>query len=213
MRSKINIFLEKWLEFISVPYNFLNVCASLLLLKVSYETAKIAGIFATKNASNPVNDIVFLHVPYVDTSFIHGDISFFLYDCRSVLFILFIQYTPFGAKALAAIIFLRSIFINLTQLGIPEGVVPINSYITFGGDLFFSGHVANMVMLGLIFWNIAIMRYFFMGMAFVFGVSAVLGHYHYTIDVLSAPFFAYGTFIICKKIFYKEYLLTVDKLN
>ena len=206
-------FYSNWQSFVLKPYNAANIILSLLLLEISYKVTTIAASIATKNASNSVSDIVYRYVPQIDTSFIHGDLSGYLYDLRLPLFLIFIQYVPFGAKALAILILFRAICINLTQLGIPDGIVPINSNITFGGDLFFSGHVANTFMLGLIYWNNKLLRYFFFLMSFVFGVSAVLGHYHYTIDVVAAPFFAYGIFVICKKIFKKDYLLTVSNNN
>ncbi len=215
MRSSLSLavraYLKKWWSFVSVPYNFLNIAASLLFLKASYTVAAIAAMFATKNANHPgAMDIIISHFPRIDTSIIHGSLSFFLFDLRFPLFILFIRYTPFAAKALACLILLRSATINLTNLGMPEGIVPINSTMTFGGDLFFSGHVANTFLLGLIFWKIKSLRYFFIAMSAVFAVSAVLGHYHYTIDVIAAPFFAYGIFSICRYIFKKDYQVAVD---
>lgn len=206
-------YAQDWWQFVRVPYNFLNIIVSLLFLEVAYETTKVAAMLATKNAGDPIGDIIISNLPRIDTSFIHGTLSFFMYDLRTILFVVFIRYTPFAAKALASIIFLRAIAINLTNLGMPEGITPISSTMTFGGDLFFSGHVANTFMLCLIFWHIQSLRYIFMVASIIFGVSAVLGHYHYTIDVLAAPFFAYGIFTLCKKIFKNDYLLTVNSNN
>lgn len=196
-----------------VPYNFLNLTVSFLFLEAAYVTTQIAGMLATKNASNEVTDIIISNFDRVDTSLIHGNLSFFMYDLRFPLFLIFIKYTPFAAKALAALIFLRAFTINLTNLGMPEGIVPIASNLTFGGDLFFSGHVANTFMLGLVFWHIKPLRYVFISISILFGISAVIGHYHYTIDVVAAPFFAYGVFVICKKIFKEDYLQTVNKVK
>ncbi len=112
---------------------------------------------------------------------------------------------PFATKVLAFIIITRALVLNMTNLGMPTDIVPIISNITFGGDLFFSGHVANTFTLGLIFWNIKFLRYLFITFSIVFGISAVLGHYHYSIDVISAPFFAFGIFHISKKLFSNDY--------
>lgn len=203
-------FIKNWWAYVCVPYNAANIAVSLLFLHTSYIFTQAAAAYATKNTSNSVTDIVFSHIPKIDTSFIHGNFSFFMYDLRVLLFAIFIKQTPFAAKALAVLIFFRAIVINLTNLGMPEGITPIHSEVTFGGDLFFSGHVANTFMLALIFWHIKALRYLFMGASAVFGISAVLGHYHYTIDVVAAPFFAYGIFVICKKIFKKDYEAAVN---
>ena len=40
-------------------------------------------------------------------------------------------------------------------------------------------------------------------LALTFGVSAILGRYHYTIDVVAAPFMAYGVFALCRAFFMK----------
>ena len=214
--TKFKHFTEEWSRFIFVPYNFLNVAISLFFLNMAYKIVQYAGTMATKNASVELTDFFLSNIPRIDTSFIHGTLSFFLFDMRLLLFLIFIKYTPFTAKALAMIVLLRAAVINLTNVGMPPDIIPINSDFTFGGDLFFSGHVANLFMLSLCFWNIKILRYFFMTLSIIFGVSAILGHYHYTIDVVSAPFFAYGVFVICKKLFkgdYERTLKTVDKLS
>jgi membrane-associated phospholipid phosphatase len=201
----------EWRDFLLVPYNFANIILSLALLEIAYWITKISAVIATKQASSPVSDIVFTYFPRIDTSFIHGTLSFLLYDLRLPLFIILIRYVPFGAKALALLILFRAAVINFTHLGMPDGIVPIVSSMTFGGDLFFSGHVANTFMLALVFWDKKWLRYFLIGMSVLFGVAAVLGHYHYTIDVIAAPFFAYGIFTIAKKLFPEDYQHIVHK--
>jgi membrane-associated phospholipid phosphatase len=208
--SVLKPYIRNWWAFVSVPYNLLNIGISFLFLQASYLTTQVAAIMATKNAGPAINDIVISNVPRIDTSIIHGDLSFLMYDLRFFLLFLLIRYAPFAAKTLACLAFLRAITINLTNLGMPEGIVPIRAEITFGGDLFFSGHVANTFLLALIFWEIKLLRYFFMVTSVVFAVSALLGHYHYSIDVVAAPFFAYGVFAVCKKIFKKDYLASVN---
>lgn len=204
-------FSQDWWAFMSVPYNFINVVVSLALVEISYWITSVAAVIATKNASAPVRDIVFEHIPRLDTSLIHGPLSFFLYDLRLPLFLILIRYVPFGAKAFAMLILFRAGVMNLTHLGMPDGIIPITSSITFGGDLFFSGHVANTLILALIFWDKKLLRYLLIAASIIFGISAVLGHFHYTIDVISAPFFAYGIFTLAKKIFPEDYAQHVRK--
>lgn len=208
--SGLKSYVRNWWSFVSVPHNLLNIGISFLFLQASYLTTQVAAIVATKNAGPEIGDIFISNIPRVDTSIIHGDFSFLMYDLRFLLLFLLIRYAPFAAKTLACLAFLRAITINLTNLGMPEGIIPIQAEITFGGDLFFSGHVANTFLLALIFWEIKLLRYFFMVTSVVFAISALLGHYHYSIDIVAAPFFAYGVFAICKKLFKNEYLLAVN---
>jgi PAP2 superfamily C-terminal len=60
-------------------------------------------------------------------------------------------------------------------------------------DLFFSGHTATMFLLFLTArrpW----VRNIFLACTFAMGVLVLWQHCHYTVDVLAAPFFAYGCY-------------------
>ena len=68
----------------------------------------------------------------------------------------------------------------------------------FRNDLFFSGHVATLVLMGCTthLWP----TLFFM-CALVIGVSMTLSRVHYTIDVLVAPYIAYGSYKLISAVF------------
>jgi PAP2 superfamily C-terminal len=57
-------------------------------------------------------------------------------------------------------------------------------------DLFFSGHVSVLVMLGFVATKISI-KYILFAIAFVVAVLLLVQHAHYTIDVIAAPIFAW----------------------
>ena len=103
---KIKSFALEWWNFIRVPRNLINVVVSLFFLYLAYKATKVAGVIATKNA--PVmglKDLVLSNIPRYDTSFIHGPVSFFLYDMRWWLFLLFIRYTPLQQRLLQRLFF------------------------------------------------------------------------------------------------------------
>ena len=77
---------------------------------------------------------------------------------------------------------------------------------TFGGDLFFSGHTGLPFLMALIFWNNKYLRYSFFALSFIFAATVLLGHLHYSIDVLAAFFITYTIFHIAIFIFKKDYL-------
>lgn len=58
-------------------------------------------------------------------------------------------------------------------------------------DLFFSGHVSSLVIMGL---TTHVASWLFHGAAFVIGLAMTCSRIHYTIDVLVAPYIAYGTY-------------------
>ena len=90
--------------------------------------------------------------------------------------------------------------------------IPVNSLATYGGDLFFSGHVAFAYMNALVFWDNKFLRNIFLFISISLGVSSLLGHYHYSIDIFAAPFITYGIYVMAKKIFADDFLLLKNGL-
>jgi membrane-associated phospholipid phosphatase len=78
------------------------------------------------------------------------------------------------------------------------------SKISFGGDLFFSGHTGMPFLLALIFWEDKWTRFLFLGFSIMFGIVVLLAHLHYSIDVLSAFFITYTIFHLALYIFKKD---------
>ncbi len=187
---------------ISLIYSFILLAISLF---INYH----AGNYATNNQSNWVEDIVLdnIRTYNVEFVFVYGTILFWL----GVLFLSFTKphKIPFTFKSISLFIIIRSIFITLTHIGAyPEHIpIPDHSLIskfTFGGDLFFSGHTGLPFLLMLIYWEHPAFRYVFMALSFVFGIVVLMGHLHYTIDVLSAFFITYTIYHIALKFFPKD---------
>jgi membrane-associated phospholipid phosphatase len=81
-----------------------------------------------------------------------------------------------------------------------------------GNDLFFSGHTGLPFLLALMFWkHDPTSRTIFLGFSILFATVVLMGHIHYSIDVLSAFFITYGIFHICKFLFKKEWELFSKK--
>ncbi|MEK7635371.1 MAG: phosphatase PAP2-related protein [Patescibacteria group bacterium] len=167
-----------------------------------------AGTYATKIASNSVTDIILSNIRAYDLDgvFVYGSFVFFIFG----LFLCIIKprQTPFIIKSVALFIVIRAIFITLTHIGPFPSQITINSDIlsklTFGADLFFSGHTGLPFLLALIFWEEKIIRYISLFFSLSFAVVVLLSHMHYTIDVLSAFFITYGIYHIASFIFHKD---------
>jgi hypothetical protein len=169
-------------------------------------------------AGTPVGDLLLNNLPTInlDIFIVQGALVVtFILLC---LFIAYPKYLPFSLKSLAFFLITRSFFISLTHLGINFHQITLNqNSIGFGwydflynakNDFFFSGHVGATFLFGLIFFNKKRWRWLFFTASFIFGVSMILAHMHYSIDVFAAPFITYGIFVISKKIYKADYLLT-----
>ena len=195
----------------------LSLASSLALLSTSLVINYHAAIYASERASASVTDIILSNFApiNVDLIFLYGPIIFWLiiagfciHDPRKI---------PFILKNIALFIIIRSVFISLTHIGpfpdrIPTPLIgsgffdalnaSSNLFIfSTGSDLFFSGHTGLPFLMGLVFWEHKSMRIFCTLSAVFFGIIVLLGHLHYTIDVLSAFFITYSIFHISEKLF------------
>ena len=169
-----------------------------------------AGTYATEKASSSVTDIILSNtrVYDVDGMFVYGAVI--LVSLIALLCVFEPKRFPFILKNIAFFVIVRSVFISLTHLGpFPTQVAvdPFNliSRFSFGGDLFFSGHTGLPFLMALSFWDNKTLRYTFLVISVFFGTIVLLGHLHYTIDVLAAFFITYGTHDMSKIFFRKDY--------
>ena len=182
---------------------------SLVFLLFSLFVDYWATAYATEKQSSSVTDIILSNTPAYNLAnlFVYGILAMIIFT----IFLAFIKPAriPFIVKSLALFVLIRSIFISLTHMGIYPNTVATNinvlKSITSGGDLFFSGHTGFPFLMALIFWQNKKLRYIFLFLSLFFGIIALLGHYHYTIDVLSAFFITFGIYHICLKAFKKDY--------
>ena len=198
---------DHWLSSESRSATILSVVLFVASMAFNY----VAESFATKRASNPVDDIVLSHIPPYDLEwiFIWGVAALALFAIS--LLIANPKRIPFMLHSLTLFYFIRALFISMTHLGNPLPIPPdagiIVSRLFFGGGLFFSGHVGAPFLMSLIFWKNAKLRNIFIVFSLLFAATALLGHYHYTIDVVSAYFITYSIFHIAKAIFPREHAL------
>jgi hypothetical protein len=182
-----------------------------------------AAGYALQRESNPVTDIILSNIPTVNVDIL------FMYAPLLLGLIIFgtcvhqPRRLPLLLKSLAIFITIRAIFIMFTHIGpYPDRALLDSMDFNFirafttnpnffifssGGDLFFSGHTGMPFLAALLFWENKAMRYICLGSSIFFGVLALLGHLHYTIDVASAFFITYTIYVIITRLLPRDVAL------
>ncbi len=197
MTKRVATLAEEYSLLFSSRLWVMGAGIGIFLVLVAYVVNRFAGLRATRLSmdGHSIADVVLDSIPKFDTLYFHLGALNVLVVVAIVTMVVFPRRFPMAMFVLAATIFVRALFINMTHLGMYEDAQRIyGAGVTFGGDLFFSGHVALPFVLAMTFWNVPWARYFFFLCSFVLGVQSLLGHLHYTIDVLAAPFIAYGIY-------------------
>ncbi len=183
-----------------------------LFFVVSIIINHFTSLYVDKSASSHVTDILLDNLPVVSVNFIVNEVAWVFIWLAVLLLLIKPQRIPYVLKNVALFIFVRSIFISLTHLG----PIPDHSFlnrhdlltnIASGNDMFFSGHTGMPFLLALIFWENKVLRYIFLFGSFLFGVSMILGHLHYSIDVAAAFFITHSLYRIGLKLFSADYKL------
>ncbi len=193
----------------------INIIASLLLLTLSFFVNYYANIYALANLGAPVGDILLDLLPVLDVHLIFSEGAVLFIILLIALFLNEPKSIPFGVKAIALFVIVRSLFMILTHLGTPHGQIVIDpadfvQTISAGGDLFFSAHTGLPFLLAFVFWKQKILRYFFLLCTLIGGSAVLLGHLHYSIDVFAALFISYGIFQIAKYMFKSDFELLIN---
>lgn len=200
------------------PAHTRSLYLAFVLLFLAIVIQVTAGRYSSHHAldAHYANDLFLDNLPTVNLDFliVQGAIVFWAFALG--LLAVRPRYLIFGLKTIALFVIARAFFINLTYVGIyPNHAVfdttdvgyAFYKLFTFQGNFFFSGHTAFPYLMALIFWPEKKWRRFFAAMAFIFGLSVLLAHVHYSIDVFAAPFITYGTFKVAEQLFASDFSL------
>ncbi|WFU17672.1 phosphatase PAP2-related protein [Bradyrhizobium sp. CB3481] len=188
-----------------------SLCEGTVFLAASTIAIFAAVSYATVHASNYVTDFVLSRVgPFnVRFLFIYGTFAAFV--ITTGLLAWRPNRLPFALKATALFLLVRAVFVALTHMAPspidPQKAAPFFNSIFYGSDLFFSGHTGLPLLAALAFWHIPLWRMFYLALTGFFGSVVLLGHYHYSIDVLAALFITHGVFQISCWLFSRDYAL------
>ena len=128
-----------------------------------------------------------------------------------VIFVIYVIVRPhdfyYGARAFTAVFVVRVAFIYLVPLTPPPNSIllkdPFLDSVIWGNmsisnDLFFSGHVADICTF-IFLCRSSHLRNFMIGCVVAVAIMVVWQYVHYTADVIAAPFFSYGAYVLFAK--------------
>ncbi|MCX6712529.1 MAG: phosphatase PAP2-related protein [Candidatus Vogelbacteria bacterium] len=183
---------------------------AIALFAVSLALNYFTSAYATSRAGAPVGDIILDNIPVFDLDFVfaYGPVLFWLVMAG----VLFCEpkKIPFVIKSIALFVVVRSIFVTLSHLGVSPADLPVDfnsnfiKRLSYGGDLFFSGHTGMPFLMALIFWQNKRLRIFCLVSSVFFGAVVLAVHMHYSIDVLSAFFITYTIYHLAETFFRKD---------
>jgi hypothetical protein len=167
--------------------------------------------YATVHASNYVTDFVLSRVGPFNVRFLFVYGTFTAFVITAGLLASRPNRLPFALKAMALFLLVRAVFVALTHMAPspidPQQPAPFFNSIFYGSDLFFSGHTGLPFLAALAFWHMPQWRMFYLALTAFFGSVVLLGHYHYSIDVLAALFITHGIFQVSCWLFSRDYTL------
>ena len=191
---------HKWIS--ALKQNRKKIFVSLLFLILAVVFYGISGDYVSDHNWTAASDIILNHFGPYDLSIIF--VGLFL--CVITVFLLYpLIYKPselsYVMSMLGLFLIVRSGFMLFTHLGAPYDAIKFTSpgilqSFNFSNDLFFSGHTGLPFLGFLIFKKQKEIRYFMLVSSIVLGITVLLMHVHYSIDVFSAFFITWGVYNI-----------------
>lgn len=180
------------------------------LIISSHIVNHIVSIYNDSQVYVSVGDLILDYLPTYNMEFFY---SWVIYGLIFLIYFyaIFIkpEVIPFTMKTFAILMFLRSGFILLTNIGPPvdsfyAGAEQVGGQVVsnflFKNDLFFSGHTAYPFLAFLIYKDTKLRWVFFWG-SILEGITVLMMHIHYSIDVFAAFFITYGAYTVSDRIF------------
>ena len=215
--ATVRVILARYTSSFSRRSFVISFILAFVMLTAGFIIGSYAVGYATESASNPVTDLILSNFQVVDVDgiFVNGAMLMVLF--MAVVCIIDPRRVPFVIKTIAVFVVIRSLFIILTHIGafptqstinpstqnLIEDVIGIKLYASFflGNDSFFSGHTGLPFLMAFLYWDKKWIRNIFIALSVMFGIVVLIGHLHYTIDVLSAFFISYGIYRMSRHLF------------
>jgi len=188
----------KWKEFIHDKYFRNEAIITLVIFAIVLSCFTLFLNYNESRIGITLEDPILHFFRPIDLTWL----TFIIIYLSVVLGIIYLSKNPktliFALQVYSLLLLIRMMMMFLLPLNPPVGMIPLNDPFVqnFGTgqiltkDLFFSGHTATIFMLYLVVEN-KLYKKLFLVLTLVVGMSVLLQHVHYAIDVVAAPFFSY----------------------
>jgi len=190
-----------------------SLFVGLFFLALALMLQGYASEYSTANSERYVGDLLLDHLPVVNLNLLIIEGAFFMVLITLCLLLLQPKRLTFALKTVAVFVAIRSVCVAVTHLGLyPNQVLPGNGFVdqvyialNLQAGYFFSAHTGLPFLMALIFWDDKPWRHVFLTVSLLMGISVLLAHIHYSIDVVGAPFMTYSIFKLSQYLFAGDY--------
>jgi hypothetical protein len=217
------MWIKNWKEFFSSKKNVFIFVFNFLFLFTSLNIFTQFLVF-NENRSYVVqlNDPILQSFNSVNLEVI----AFTFIYIPLILFLIYASFRPhllmMAVTSYTFLVWARLFSMYLTPLDVPAGAIEFSDPLVFlfgtgqpvMKDLFFSGHTSTLTLITLLAFNAQdfsdndiklkadkYLKYFLLISLIIVALCVILQKAHYTIDVFAAPFFAFGIYVITRKIY------------
>jgi PAP2 superfamily C-terminal len=208
MKEKFTEFLHSWLLAIKKKSFVIEFIISIVILVAVINVFSIAVGHVENRGGAVLDDPILVAINSIDLTW---QTFFVIYICFAIAFVHLISRPEYLAKCIQAyslLLSFRLITMFITPIRYPDEMIPLvdpfvqlvfNSDEVWKNDLFFSGHTSAMFLFFLIVKG-KVMKTIMLVSTILIGIFVILQHVHYTVDVVAAPFFAWGAWSIVRKL-------------
>ena len=212
LRSEVRDIRDRW-SAIHYKWWVVTLSGVLFFFFLSYGFYTQFGWYADQRSLPVGTDWLLRHIPVVNVSPMLSWGWFVLHLYAAWVAIAYYpRRMPFLMFTLGIYILVRTVFIFLSPIGPPAGMVDLSKLdmvfsrimgtYTFNNEFIFSGHM-SIPFIFFLFFDTPFRKTVMLTGSLIMGVCVLLSHNHYTVDVLAAYPVSYSIYVLSGNLYYR----------